>query len=96
MAAESSVKSVAVVGVPHDKYGESIVAFVELHTRRALEDQSLKAWLRGQNLSPHKMPDVFLPVGDVPGALPLMPMNTSGKVLKTELRAFAIKLTAEN
>lgn len=96
MAAESSVKSAAVVGVPHEKYGESIVAFVELHSRSTLDDQSLKAWLRGQNLLPHKMPDVFLPIGDVQGALQLMPMNTSGKVLKTELRAFAIRSIAEN
>ncbi|KAK5996779.1 Acyl-CoA ligase sidI [Cladobotryum mycophilum] len=83
-----SIARAAVVGVPHEKHGESIVAFVESN-HDSVNYQALKAWIREQKLSPHKMPDHFLPVGGPDGAIREMPLNTSGKVLKTELRVVA-------
>lgn len=89
LMAYPSVSQAAVVGVPHEKHGESIVAFVELQSRGTVEEKSLRRWLRERKLSPYKMPDVFISIGDMEGGLKSLPINTSGKVLKTELRSFA-------
>ncbi|KAK7914021.1 hypothetical protein PG985_011724 [Apiospora marii] len=87
----ASVKASAVVGVPSEKHGESIVAYVELHDRGpALDERQIKTWLREQGLPPHKMPDAFVAVGDdAAGGLGEFPLNASGKILKTELRRHA-------
>ncbi|KAI5919320.1 putative amp dependent CoA ligase [Camillea tinctor] len=91
LLAHPGVSRTAVVGVPHRKYGEAVVAFVELNSRSLLDEQDLKGWLRKKKLSPHKMPDYFFPVGDTEDALTEIPLNTSGKVLKTELRVVALE-----
>jgi fatty-acyl-CoA synthase len=81
--------------VPSEKYGESIVAFVERHDRGAVEERQMKAFLRNKGLSPHKLPDFFVTVGDGPGdtgTICEFPLNSSGKILKTDLRRHAIKI----
>lgn len=85
----SQVEKVAVVGLPDDRFGEAIVAFLELADRGVIDERLFKSWLRQQKLPPHKMPDYFFAVGDFEGAIERLPINTSGKVLKTELRSFA-------
>jgi acyl-CoA synthetase (AMP-forming)/AMP-acid ligase II len=76
-----AVAQVAVVGVPDDRMGEVACAFVVPRPDadpRALPDE-LVAWARDQ-LANYKVPR-YVEVVDA------LPVNASGKVLKTELRA---------
>jgi len=76
-----AVAQVAVVGVPDDRMGEVACAFVVPRPdvdARALPDE-LVAWARDQ-LANYKVPR-YVEVVDA------LPVNASGKVLKTELRA---------
>jgi long-chain acyl-CoA synthetase len=60
-----------------------------------LNEKELKLWLRKHDLAPHKMPDWFFIASEETG-LPLgLPVNASGKVLKTELRQLAQNLVAK-
>ena len=89
LLAHADIARAAVVGIPNKKFGESIVAFIEMSNRGAVDDKEVKTWLRQQKLAPHKMPDQFLPIGDLDGAIQEIPINTSGKIMKMELRKFA-------
>ncbi|KAI1112053.1 putative amp dependent CoA ligase [Nemania sp. NC0429] len=89
LLAHSSVGNAAVVGIPDEKSGEAVVAFVELRNRGTVDARQLRIWLRERKLTPHKMPDHFITIGDVDGCLTKMPLNATGKILKTELRSFA-------
>jgi mevalonyl-CoA ligase len=73
---------VAVVGIPHAKWGESVVAFVqeESSSKSALNEKELKAWLRKHDLAPHKMPDHFFITSEETGLLSGLPVNASGQV----------------
>jgi long-chain acyl-CoA synthetase len=72
------VKEAAVVGVPDARKGEQPVAFVVAVEGQALEEKDLLQHIRGR-LAGYKVPKkvVFLPV---------LPRNTTGKILKTALR----------
>jgi HIP---CoA ligase len=74
---------VAVVGVPDDRMGEVGCAFVVARpdTDPTTLAAELPAWARDQ-MANYKVPRVV----EIVDALPL---NASGKVLKTELRARA-------
>ncbi|KAL2138860.1 hypothetical protein VTI28DRAFT_6098 [Corynascus sepedonium] len=92
LLAHASVAHAAVVGIPHPRHGESVVAFVQLTEQNGVFDErELKTWLRQQKLAPHKMPDYFLSVGKARNGLSEIPVNSSGKVLKSELRSFAVE-----
>jgi long-chain acyl-CoA synthetase len=72
------VKEAAVVGVPDARKGEQPVAFVVAVEGQALEEKALLRHIRGK-LADYKVPKrvVFLPV---------LPRNSTGKILKTALR----------
>ena len=72
------VGSVAVVGVPDEKYGEEVVAVVVPTADGGLDPAELVGWAR-ERLGAHKYPRRV----ELVDALPLGP---SGKVLKRELR----------
>ncbi len=72
-----SVQDVAVIGIPHDRWGEQVCAVVV--TREAVDAETLIAHCRGQ-LAGFKTPRRI----EFTGALP---RNASGKVLKHQLRA---------
>lgn len=74
-----AVLEAAVVGQPHERWGEVPVAFVVLRPGSASTAEALVEHCRGQ-LARFKVPkDVTF--------LPALPRNPSGKVLKRELRA---------
>lgn len=83
------VDAAAVVGVPHQKWGEAIVAFTRNHVPDKPREKELKSWLREKGLAPHKMPDHFLSVGDDCCVVKELPVNSSGKILKSELKDIA-------
>jgi len=79
-----SVQRSAVVGRPEGDGNEAIVAFVELRPGAALDAPALQAHLRGL-LAPYKRPARIV-------AVPELPTNNNGKVLKRVLQEQAVAL----
>ncbi|MDF1798781.1 MAG: long-chain-fatty-acid--CoA ligase [Planctomycetota bacterium] len=73
------VRDAAVVGIPHDVWGEEVLALVVLEPGRTQTDRSLTSHCRGA-LARYKCPTRF----QFPGELP---RNAAGKLMKNELRA---------
>jgi len=75
-----AVAVVAVVAMPHEKWGETPCAFVELATGHDADAETLRLWCRDQ-LAPYKVPGrfVFMPV----------PRTSTGKIQKFLLREHA-------
>lgn len=78
LSGHPAVAEAAVVGVPHEQWGETVKAYVVL--REAVKD--LKGELNGylsQRLADYKLPRLYSELDE-------LPRNTNGKVLKHELR----------
>ncbi len=73
-----AVSLAAVVGVPHEQYGEEIKAFIVPAAGHEIDEDALVAWSR-EHLAAYKYPRLV----EVRDSLPL---NATGKVLKKELR----------
>lgn len=73
-----SIHEVSVVGRPHPEWGEEVVAFVVLSPGQTLDPQALTAHCNDR-IARFKRPKAWI-------ALPDLPKNAYGKVLKTELR----------
>ena len=88
LGAHPQVKDVAVIGVPHDKWGESVHAVVVLHQQDQHQkkvgdsemEATLKAWCKAR-MAGFKCPQsiVFLADAD-------MPRTATGKILHRVLR----------
>ena len=74
-----AVQDVAVIGIPHDDWGEAVHAIVVLHEGQSVSDDDLLAHCRGQ-IAGYKLPKGFTYRADP------LPLSGAGKVLKTELR----------
>lgn len=74
----SAISMVAVIGVPHDQYGEEIKAFVVLKPNAALTAEDLIAWSKDR-IAMYKYPRIIEFIDS-------LPMSASGKILKRELR----------
>lgn len=75
------VGMVAVIGVPDDRMGEIGKAFIVPRPDTSPDADSLSEWAR-DNMANYKVPRIFEIVEE-------LPLNASGKVLKTELRKLA-------
>lgn len=73
-----AVQEVAVVGMPHEKWGESPHAFVVLKAGAMLDEAALREFARS-NMAHFKVPSVFTFV-------PELPKTATGKVQKYVLR----------
>ncbi len=73
-----SVEDVAVVGIPDEKWGEALLAFVVPKAEREINGEALLQFLRGK-LAGYKIPRRYEFVDE-------FPRNATGKVLKRELR----------
>ena len=78
LASHPAVSDVAVVAVPHERWGETVKAVVVLQPGAELSAEDLRAFARTR-LAGYKCPTSM----DVVDALP---RNASGKVLKKDLR----------
>ena len=76
--AHEAVGDVAVVGLPDDKWGETVGAFVRPAPGRRVDKQELFTYLR-VHLSPQKTPTQWFDVGE-------FPLTGSGKIQKYRLR----------
>jgi len=74
-----AVSLAAVIGVPHDRHGEEVKAFVILKAGSTVTESELLAWSK-QNMADYKYPRLF----EIRIELP---MTATGKVLKSELRS---------
>ena len=73
------VSLAAVIGVPHDRHGEEVKAFVILKAGVAITEVELVAWSK-QNMADYKYPRLIEFRTE-------LPMTATGKVLKSELRS---------
>jgi fatty-acyl-CoA synthase len=73
-----------VIGVPDEKYGEELMAWVRLRAGAALDAESLGAFCSGK-LAHYKVPRYVHVVDE-------FPMTVTGKVRKVEMRERAIEL----
>ncbi|MGH9209541.1 MAG: long-chain-fatty-acid--CoA ligase [Acidimicrobiales bacterium] len=74
-----AVSLVAVVGVPDDRLGEEVKAFVVREADAEVTEAELVAWAK-QQMADYKYPRVVVFVDE-------LPMNATGKILKRELRS---------
>ncbi len=79
----SYVSTVAVVAAPHEKWGETPCAFVELKTGCRLSSSELREWCK-QYLAGFKLPSLFV-FGPIE-------KTSTGKVQKVQLRAKASEI----
>lgn len=80
-----AVAVVAVVAMPHEKWGETPCAYVELTSGCAVETDELRQWCRDR-LAPYKVPSAFL--------LSSIPRTSTGKIQKFVLREQARTLSS--
>jgi len=80
IGAHPKVKDVAVVGVPHHKWGESVHAVVVLHQGADATEAELVEWCRGR-IAGYKRPQSVRFVADTE-----MPRTATGKILHRTLR----------
>jgi acyl-CoA synthetase (AMP-forming)/AMP-acid ligase II len=78
-AADPAVQEAAVVGLPHERWGEAVTAVVILKAGQTLDEDTLKAKLR-DHLSPFKCPKRIL-------FTQTMPKTATGKIQKAKLRS---------
>ena len=80
------IASSAVIGVPDDKYGEAVGAFLEVaEGKENLEDDQVRDWVR-EKLARFKAPKDIWWLGQGEGVPKEWPKTMSGKVSKPELR----------
>jgi fatty-acyl-CoA synthase len=73
-----------VIGVPDEKYGEELMAWVRLRDGGSLDAASLRAFCDGK-LAHYKIPRYVHVVDE-------FPMTVTGKVRKVEMRERAVEL----
>ncbi|KAJ5785897.1 uncharacterized protein N7503_011109 [Penicillium pulvis] len=90
LLAHPGVGEVSIVGVPDERYGEVVAAFVVAREPGSLTPEDIQQWVRGK-LSSHLVPKYvfFLKASDASAK------TASGKVQKFKLKEQAIKLLAE-
>jgi fatty-acyl-CoA synthase len=77
------VGEVAVVGLPHEKWGEEVAAFIRAAPGATIDKEELSAYMRA-SLAPHKTPKHWFVVE-------AFPLTGSGKIQKFKLREFWAK-----
>jgi acyl-CoA synthetase (AMP-forming)/AMP-acid ligase II len=87
IARYDGVAEVAVVGVPDERLGEVGIAFVVERPGANVDPDELVAWCR-EHMANFKAPRSVTVVES-------LPRNASGKVLKFELREFALGATGD-
>ncbi|MEI4262139.1 acyl-CoA synthetase [Roseovarius sp. D0-M9] len=72
-----AVEIAAVVAMPHEKWGETPCAFIELAAGQSADEDALRAWCKA-HLAPYKVPGRFV--------FATVPRTSTGKIQKFTLR----------
>ncbi|HAA39864.1 MAG TPA: AMP-binding protein, partial [Pseudomonas sp.] len=78
-----AVADVQVIGIPDERYGEEIVAWVKLHPGHVASELELQAWCKGR-IAHFKTPRYFKFVEE-------FPMTVTGKIQKFRMREISIE-----
>ena len=78
MIQHDAVSFVAVIGIPDEKLGEEIKAYVVLNKGAIVSEDELKEWTK-ERIASYKYPRIIEFVDS-------LPMTATGKILKKELR----------
>lgn len=78
LLAHPEISLSAVIGKPHQKYGEEVMAFVILKDGSTLGAEDIVGWSK-KEMASYKYPRIVKVVDE-------LPLGATGKVLKTELR----------
>ena len=78
--AHPKIKDVAVIGVPHDKWGEAVQAVIVLHAGQQATTAEMLDWCRSR-MAGYKRPQAIAFIAD-----PDMPRTATGKILHRVLR----------
>jgi acyl-CoA synthetase (AMP-forming)/AMP-acid ligase II len=81
LLAHDAIGQVAVIGVPDARMGEVAAAYVVPAPGRSIDPDAIIGWAR-ERLANYKVPRYVV-------AIPALPTNATGKVVKQELRARA-------
>lgn len=79
LSEHDAVADVAVIGIPSDRWGEEVAAFIVMRDGASASEEALSGFAR-QKLAGFKIPRSYFFVGE-------LPRSPAGKVLKRELRA---------
>ena len=78
-----AIHEVQVIGIPDEKYGEEICAWIELKQNMRLTEEEIKSYCRGK-IAHYKIPRYIKFVDS-------FPMTVTGKIRKVEMREITIK-----
>ena len=81
------IKDIQVAGIPSEKYGEEVGAFIILKEGATLTPEEVKDFCRGQ-IARHKIPKYIFFVNE-------FPMTGSGKIQKFKLKDVGLNLLKE-
>lgn len=79
----ADVDEAAVIGVPHDKWGETPIAFIVLKKETIFTDEKLKEYCT-KKLARYKVPSLFKIVS-------ALPKNATGKIDKATLKKYYVE-----
>ena len=79
----ADVDEAAVIGVPHDKWGETPIAFIVLKKETNFTDEKLKEYCT-KKLARYKVPSLFRIVS-------ALPKNATGKIDKATLKKYYVE-----
>jgi fatty-acyl-CoA synthase len=88
LGAHPKVKDVAVLGVPHDKWGEAVHAVVVVHNGQETSEQELIDWCKSR-MAGYKRPQSITFITDAD-----MPRTATGKILHRVLRQQMVETIA--
>ena len=80
IGANPKVKDVAVVGVPDQKWGESVIALIVTHNGETVTEKEIQTWCK-KYLASFKTPRKVIQISENE-----MPRNATGKILHRVLR----------
>jgi fatty-acyl-CoA synthase len=81
------IEAVEIAGVPSQKYGEAVGAFVKLKAGQKITEEEIVDFCRG-NIARFKIPKYIFFVNE-------FPMTASGKIQKYKLSQLAVQLCTE-
>lgn len=77
------MEEVSVIGVPDEKFGEQVCAWIQLKIGSTITEEEIKEYCRGK-IAYYKIPKYILFVDE-------FPMTVTGKIRKAEMREITIK-----